>query len=192
MPHSRSSLFTVPARAQPHTLSLHDALPIYALTSCALYVVSSLWPARLSPYYPYSTPASALPALLLGLALLASLALVWRWRARRPALLVGWLWFLGTLVPVIGLVQVGGQSHADRYTYLPGIGLALALLFAPPPGALARALHGTLALACIPLLVATRAQAALWKDTRTLFGHALAVTRENALANQVYGNALLL
>src|SRR5689334_24147977 len=66
MPHSRSSLFTVPARAQPHTLSLHDALPIYALTSCALYVVSSLWPARLSPYYPYSTPASALPALLLG------------------------------------------------------------------------------------------------------------------------------
>jgi hypothetical protein len=148
-----------------------------ALLSTACYVGASFWPAGLSPYYPYARPTSALPALLLGVALLGSLLLAWRWRARRPALAVGWLWFLGTLVPVIGLVQVGGQSHADRYTYLPGIGLALALLCAPPPGTFARVLGWTLALACIPLFFATRAQAALWKDTRTLFGHALAVTR---------------
>jgi tetratricopeptide (TPR) repeat protein len=113
------------------------------------------------------------------------------------------------LVPVIGLVQVGAQSHADRYTYLPSIGLVIAVLFGAAPGAGAAAMTAAaseaaaaivekfrrrlgvaLVVACVPLLFATRAQAALWKDTRTLFCHALAVTNDNALAELIYGNAL--
>jgi len=163
-----------------------------ALASLAGYIAQSFWPAGLAPYYPYVEPASALPALGLCLALLGSLLLAWRLREQRPALLVGWAWFLGTLVPVIGLVQVGGQAHADRYTYLPGIGLLLALLFGLRSLPFGRGLGALLALGCLPLLFATRAQSALWKDTRTLFGHTLAVTRRNGLAQQVYGNALLM
>jgi tetratricopeptide (TPR) repeat protein len=167
-----------------------------ALLSVGRYLWATLWPAELSVYYPYITPRSAWPALVLGIVLAVSILLAWRLRARAPAVLVGWLWFLGTLMPVIGLVQVGGQSHADRYTYLPGIGLSIALVFGTRPwGArnpvALRVLSCVLAAACLPLLLATRAQAALWKDTRTLFGHALEVTSQNALAHQVYGNALL-
>ncbi len=163
-----------------------------AILSCGSYVGTTFWPVDLSVYYPYLRPASPWPAIGIGLALLAATALFWRLRRRNPALLVGWLWFLGTLVPVIGLVQVGGQAHADRYTYLPGIGLLVALLFGLRPAPFERGIGALLALGCLPLLLATRAQAALWKDTRTLFAHALAVTQRNALAEQVYGNALLL
>ena len=160
-----------------------------AVLATGQYLAATAWPSGLSVYYPYPTPESIWPALALALVLLATLVLLWRGCARRPAAWVGALWFLGTLVPVIGLVQVGGQSHADRYTYLPSIGLLLALCFGTRP---LRPLGWILAACCLPLLLATRAQAALWKDTRTLFAHALAVTRDNALANQVYGNALLI
>ncbi len=168
-----------------------------AALSVGRYLAATFWPRGLAPYYPYLTPASHLPALLLGLALALSVFAVWRLRERWPVLATGWLWFLVTLLPVIGLVQVGGQAYADRYTYLPGIGVVLVLVFGAREllarhSSLLRAGAVLLAATCVPLFLATRAQAALWKDTRTLFGHTLAVTRLNALANQVYGNALLL
>src|SRR5207244_2027968 len=122
--------------------------------------------------------------------------LAWRMRSRAPWFLAGWTWYVVALVPVIGLVQVGNQSHADRYTYVTTIGLVTAAVFGVRAFVVSRtawrvpAALLALVLQCV-LAARTIAQVALWKDTRTLFGHALLVTRENALANQVYGNALL-
>jgi tetratricopeptide (TPR) repeat protein len=124
----------------------------------------------------------------LDLAALCVLTLLaWRQRARRPYLLVGFLWFLGTLIPMIGLVQVGMQAYADRYTYFPSLGLCLAtsLLLAdlaqrarlPPPIAV---LAGAMLLGA--LAVATAKQVFVWHDTVTLFEHAIAVTGRNPVA----------
>ena len=99
-----------------------------AVVSYALYVAQSLWPRGLAVFYPYepSIPGWEIALSLCLLALVTALALALAPRA--PAFLTGWLWYLGTLVPVIGIVQVGVQAHADRYTYLPAIGLSLALV----------------------------------------------------------------
>jgi tetratricopeptide (TPR) repeat protein len=111
---------------------------------------------------------------------------------RRPWLLVGWLWYLGMLLPVLGLVQVGLQARADRYTYLPQIGLALALawgacdLAGPRPGA-RRALAGLALVSLAALATASRAQLAHWRDTRRLFERALAVTEGNYYAHNALG-----
>jgi protein O-mannosyl-transferase len=90
----------------------------------ALYVWKAFWPARLAVFYPH--PGAALAVWQIGLAALFVLTVttqVWRQRFARPYLLTGWLWFLGTLVPVIGLIQVGQQASADRYAYIPLIGI---------------------------------------------------------------------
>ena len=120
---------------------------------------------------------------------------VWQTRHTRPYLLVGWLWFLGTLVPVIGLVQVGGAALADRYTYLPSIGLFLAVAFGfrelaarfqLPKSAVAAAAVFILG-GC---LLATEHQLRFWRDSEALFRHALAVTRNNDIAHVNLGVAL--
>jgi tetratricopeptide (TPR) repeat protein len=108
---------------------------------------------------------------------------------------VGWFWFLGTLVPVIGLVQVGGQSMADRYTYLPLIGLFIMLCWSVPARALERrntkAITGVAAVAALAACVTlSRIQVGYWKDSETLFRHALGVTRDNWLAHNNLGAAL--
>jgi hypothetical protein len=115
------------------------------------------------------------------------------WKARRaPWLLVGWLWFLGTLVPVIGLVQVGRQAMADRYTYLPSIGLFLAIVWGVAELAgHRRVLLATATAVVIALLaVGTWRQAGYWKDSDALYRHALAVTRGNYLAHLGLAKAL--
>ena len=89
-----------------------------------------IWPARLAVLYPH--PGATLPfwEIASALLLLAGISiLAWLWRRRCPWLIVGWLWYLGMLVPVIGLVQVGLQAHADRYTYLPQIGLSIVVVW---------------------------------------------------------------
>ncbi len=166
-----------------------------AFVACALYLRNTFWPAGLAVFYPHPgrwpAPAVAASALLVAALCVAAV------RAARihPFITTGWFWFLGMLVPVIGLVQVGGQSHADRYAYLPHVGLfvalawgaaALARRWRAPPAALAVA-------AVLPLLacaVATRAQLHHWRDTETLFTRAVAVTNNNALAHNNLGNAL--
>ncbi|MSR61459.1 MAG: tetratricopeptide repeat protein [Planctomycetes bacterium] len=170
-----------------------------ALASYGVYLRESFWPARLAVYHPLASMVEADPLrVLLVPALLGALVLVgvslaaWRARARWPWFLVGWLWFLGTLVPVIGLKQVGTQAHADRYTYLPLIGVAwivgglgLELGRAWPR---ARFGLGALALAALGMLTfATRTQLATWQDTPTLFEHALTVTEKNHLAHAALG-----
>ena len=145
------------------------------------YLGMALWPWPLSPFYAFAERATlfkaALPSALL-LALASGFALAQR--DRRPYLLVGWLWFLAALLPTIGLVQVGGQALADRYTYLPMLGptvilvwggAGLARRWAVP--ARIQALAGGLPLAC--LLAVSWVQVGYWRDTETLFRHAYAV-----------------
>ncbi len=165
----------------------NGALAIWA------YVGRWLWPSGLAVFYPLPPrPPGLVPVAAAIAGVVLASALAWRWRARAPHLLVGWLWYLGTLVPVIGLVQVGHQAMADRYTYIPSIGLGLAAVWSlPEPRALGR--RGPLALCAaaagvlLALSVLTVRQLGFWRDDATLFGHALEVTGRNWLAEQVLG-----
>jgi tetratricopeptide (TPR) repeat protein len=156
------------------------------------YLGKTFWPTDLSIYYPY--PA-AWPAWLIGSAVVILAALTvgaWLNRTARPYLLVGWLWFLGTLVPVIGLVQVGGQAIADRYQYIPQLGLFIALVWlagdwvqrrAPGPwGAICAA--AMIVLTCGAL---TWHRLKDWKNSETLFTQALRVTEGNYIAHNNLG-----
>jgi hypothetical protein len=101
------------------------------VVSYAAYLWKMLWPSGLAAFYPHpGTSLASARVAISALALLAISALVLRQAARRPYLLVGWLWYLGTLVPVIGLVQVGSQAMADRYAYVPLLGIFVMLAFA--------------------------------------------------------------
>jgi tetratricopeptide (TPR) repeat protein len=121
---------------------------------------------------------------------------VWRLRSSRPYLAVGWLWYLGTLVPVIGLVQVGSQAMADRYMYLPLIGLGIAVAWGASD-ACARLPGGRAALpvaacaAIAALAVIASVQVRHWRDSASLFRHSLEVTRNNHVAHAYLGTALL-
>lgn len=164
-----------------------------ALLSYVTYIAKTFWPSRLAVFYPYPAAIPLWQAALAAAALAAvTLAAVRLWR-RAPYLTVGWLWFLGTLLPVIGLVQVGEQACADRYMYVPMIGLAIALTWGAAallrrwPRARA-ALAAAVLLACIS---ATRAQLAYWQNSETLFRHALAVTTGNDVAEHNLGDYLI-
>lgn len=159
-----------------------------ALVAYVAYLGKTFWPVKLAVFYPL--PASVpLGKILAAGALLALLTVLALWRLRRqPSLAVGWLWFLGMLVPVIGLLQVGRQAMADRYTYLPSIGLLIALVWGAaelasrwrvPRAALA---GGALVLIAV-LAQAANAQVRTWKDSLTLFRHALTATENNYLAH---------
>jgi hypothetical protein len=163
-----------------------------ALVSSTDYLGKLLLPRNLAVFYPLplAIPAWKAAAAALLLLLLTALA---AWRARRePWLLIGWLWFLGTLVPVIGLVQVGRQAMADRYTYLPSIGLFLAIVWgAAGLAGKRRPLLATAAAAVLLALAAvTRAQIGFWADSVILYRHALAVTSDNYLAHLGLAKAL--
>jgi tetratricopeptide (TPR) repeat protein len=176
-------------------ISLGDRIA-NAVWAYGAYLAKTLWPADLAVFYPL--PPGGHPAGEVALAVLLLLGLsagALRLAGRAPYLLTGWLWTLGTLVPVIGLVQVGSQAMADRYTYVPLIGIFLAAawgldaLVAGHPAA-----RGAAALAAVGALAAmfaaTRQQTAYWKDTETLFGRAVAVTSGNWLAHDFIGLSL--
>ena len=171
-----------------------------ALISYWRYVGQTLWPGDLTVFYPYDRVLSIAAIALAAAGLVVVTVAVLGLARKRPYLAVGWLWYLGMLIPVIGLVQVGGQAHADRYTYLPAIGLLVAVVWGladlvagSRPGRIAAAAAAAIALTGLAL--ATARQVALWQDTRTLFTHALAVTRDNLvgarMAHKHLGMALL-
>ncbi|MDZ4771518.1 MAG: tetratricopeptide repeat protein [Planctomycetota bacterium] len=167
-----------------------------AATAYVHYLRATFWPTGLAPIYPYDREISLLSVLfsLSGLAIVTVVCV--RVRTTRPHLFVGWAWFLGMLVPVIGLVQVGSQSHADRYTYLPSIGLAIALVFEGADFVTTRRawrIPAVVAFGAVlfALVATTRAQTSRWRDTRTLFDHTLRVTQDNPVALKVYGDMLL-
>jgi hypothetical protein len=160
------------------------------------YLEKTVWPSGLAPFYPHPHEHWRWgPVLVGGVVLLAvtvtSLAGARRW----PWLTVGWLWFLGTLVPVIGLVQVGDQARADRYSYVPHIGLFIALVWSAAavldrlrvPAALRAAAAGC---CLVPLSVLTWVQVDYWQDAGTVWEHALAVTSGNDRAHFNLANYL--
>lgn len=180
-------------------VSLNNVSLGYRLENAPLaaagYLQKIFWPAGLCAIYPMPDKISALPvALSVAVLLLISVA-AWRWRKSRPYFITGWLWFLGTLVPVIGLVQVGGQAMADRYTYIPAIGFFIALVFLgndfadwlQTPRIIRFGFAGLVSLACI---LATENQLQFWRDSETLFRRAIAVTENNSVAFINLGVAL--
>jgi len=220
-----SSVVTFLVQQRAGAVAAAAALPLAervqnAAVSYLLYLTMTVWPSGLAVFYPHphDTPENWLA--LAALVLIVVSALAWVWRRPRPYLAVGWLWFLGTLVPVIGLVQVGQQAMADRYTYLPLIGVFIAFAWGladligprcaselvaadgsprilPQPAKSApTAVGGYVYLAAGALLVlaacwtVTHAQVRHWQNSETLFRHALAVTTDNALAHESLGDAL--
>jgi len=167
-----------------------------AVVSYAKYLLLACWPNDLTVFYPF--PRRGIPAWqIIGAAflLIAITAFFFSQRKIRPYLIVGWLWFLGTLVPVIGLVQVGAQTMADRYFYIPSIGLFIAIVFGLADIAETRRVAPWLsaAIANVVLLVLatlTDAQIHRWNDSITLFKHALTVAPTNVIAEDNLGLAM--
>jgi protein O-mannosyl-transferase len=166
-----------------------------AFASYAIYVWKTLWPTHLAVFYPHPNDTLAIWEVISAIALLLAItasAIVFR--KQRPYLFTGWFWYLVMLVPVIGIVQVGEQGHADRYTYLPHIGLfLLAVWFAADVTAVHQsrsrfAVAAAVAIAIIAAL-AWRAfiQTSYWRNSETLWTHALAVTPDNDVAHNNLG-----
>ncbi len=195
-----SCLATVLAQRRGEAVAPLDLCPFglrlaNALSSYLAYIGKMLWPARLAAFYPGETSTLVWRAGLGVLLLIGVSILAIRSGQRHGYFLVGWLWYLGTLIPVIGVVQVGSQSMADRYTYIPLIGLFLIIAWGTPE-LMARWRYARLALpaaaACVLLAGAAlaRAQVRYWSDDTTLWKHALDVTDDNALAHNELGMAL--
>ena len=168
-----------------------------AVVAYAMYLWKMIWPSHLAPIYPH--PGNSLAAWQVAVSFLLLLAVtgaVLKFRARRY-LLTGWLWFLGTLVPVIGLVQVGDQAMADRYAYIPLIGIFVMIAWTASDLAASRKLGLAMRVvpaACILLALSfvTRRQLDYWSNNYDLWTHAVAVTDRNFIAQDNLGGALLL
>jgi len=182
--HAVSSLSNV-----PFGLRLENVVTAYAG-----YLGKMIWPLHLAVFYPLH---AAIPRTLVvesALILTGISVIAWRERKNSPWLLVGWLWFLGTLVPVIGLVQVGAQSMADRYTYFPLIGIFVAISFSVSAllehfSFLKKWLTASAIFVLGICVLLTEKQLSYWHDSETLFSHALAV-ENSEIAHTSLGSAL--
>jgi protein O-mannosyl-transferase len=201
-------LLLLSAAASVITLRLHrregtlaEAMPFAwrlknTFYSYCVYLGKLIWPSGLAVFYPH--PENSLPwwkAIVAAFVLLAISALIWRLRAK-PYLLFGWLWFLGTMVPMIGVVQSGRQGMAGRFMYIPMLGLFVALVWFFAEYASRVRLHQGLAAALFVLLVSpyvylTRKQIGYWHDSYSLFAYTLAVTKNNGIAETNMGAALM-
>jgi tetratricopeptide (TPR) repeat protein len=187
-------MMTMGAQSSSGAVKSMDQFPLMlrvtnALGSYGLYLAKAIWPTHLAVYYPLPTaPPWGLFAASM-LLLLAITGVAFAWRSRFPWLIIGWFWFLGTLVPVIGLVQVGTQAMADRYTYIPYIGLFVMLAWSVDYWVKKRDAFCVVALpVCIAVLVGctlvARAQLGYWRGSIPLFEHALQVTASNKFSSQ--------
>ena len=161
-----------------------------AVVSQAIYIVKMFWPARLAVFYPYPHDLPVWQIALSALLLAGISMVVLRERRSRPYLAVGWLWYLGTLVPVIGLIQVGAQARADRYMYLPMVGLSIMLAWGLPEVFKGKVAISGAIVACLACAALCEAQIQYWRNSETLFRHALDVTSGNYLAHHNLGVAL--
>ncbi|HEY0459571.1 MAG TPA: tetratricopeptide repeat protein, partial [Pyrinomonadaceae bacterium] len=176
------------------TISLSERL-VNAVVSYAKYVAMFFYPANLGVWYPFDNAFSA-PTVFAAVLLLTGVtaACLWQIRARKY-LFVGWFWFLGTLVPVIGILQVGRQALADRYTYIPYIGLSVSVVWLAAEIFARLKLNKTVAAAVsaaclLALMAAAFRQASFWKTSETLFARTLSVTGKNYLVKNNFCNYL--
>ncbi len=166
-----------------------------ALVSYSRYLGRMFWPENLAIFYPYSGQWGHWVVIGAGILLICITAIAWVKRREWPFMLMGWLWFCGTLVPVIGLVQVGGQSIADRYMYIPSLGILILVIWGVyeltrQRRYLAMAVSGVLVVALLVCCAATRRQLGYWRNSGTLMRHALDVTKDNYIAHANLGFAL--
>lgn len=167
-----------------------------ALVSYSAYLGKTFWPVDLAVYYPHQGGALPFAQVAFASLLFASLTVAGVFAARRrPWLTVGWFWYIGTLVPVIGVVQLGQQAMADRFSYLPSMGVAIALFWSAPAlkrlsAPLQAAAAALVAVALVALTWRSSAQVGFWRDNATLYRHALEVTRDNWLMRRNYGATL--
>jgi len=179
-------------RVQQSGGAVFEVLPLsarmeHALVSYCRYLGKLLWPTDLAVYYPHVShwPVAIVLACGAALAIVTTIAILLS--RRHPYFPFGWFWFLGMLVPVIGLVQAGSQSMADRYTYLPMIGILVIIVWGIHDLA-GRRRHWEIALSAVGVAAAvacialTYRQIGYWKDSETLFRHAIAVTEKNTIA----------
>jgi tetratricopeptide (TPR) repeat protein len=195
-----SSCITYMAQAKGGALAPIADLPAWARLLNALgayggYLWKTVWPARLAAFYPH--PMEAIPVGTTSaavLALIVGTAFAMRQRRVRPYIAVGWLWYVGTLVPVAGFVQVGLQSMADRYTYIPLIGIFIAVAWGAGELAGRSGFRIPVAVAAVGwlaiLAVVARNQAGYWRDTETLFTHSIETAGDSGFARNMLGASL--
>ncbi|HEU4385123.1 MAG TPA: tetratricopeptide repeat protein [Anaeromyxobacteraceae bacterium] len=197
-----SSVVTLLAQSQGGAVSSTGLIGVpdrigNAVLSYAAYLWKTVWPAHLAVAYPHPSLGpqglSWWGVAVAALVLAAASAFAHHQRARRPYLAIGWLWYLVTVLPVIGLVQVGVQAMADRYTYVPLVGIFAALAWLAAEMAERFRTPSAVAAGCAVAVLAcaglARRQVGTWKDSFTLFGHATAVTRDNWFALRNLGSA---
>jgi len=195
-----ASIVTFVAQNQGGAVATFESLPLEARVGNALisycrYLGKIFWPADLAVYYPHPGYWPLAEVMSAGMFLCGITVLLFVKRREYPYLLMGWFWFVGTLVPVIQLVQSGGQAIADRFTYVPSLGVLILIIWGVPE--LVRGWHqqkpalwvlGSVAI--ILCLTLTRQQLGYWKNGETLFRHTLEVTSDNELAHNNLGFAL--
>lgn len=174
----------------PLTVRLANSLHAYEA-----YIGKLFWPQDLAVFYPHPGTLFLWQTILSGLLITSVTALILKQSRSRPYLLVGWFWFLGTLVPVIGLVQVGLQAMADRYAYVPFIGLFIMLVWGVADLFAVRDKSRIAVIISLVFLIligglATRHQLQYWQSSRSLFAHALKVTEKNEIAHNNLAHAL--
>jgi tetratricopeptide (TPR) repeat protein len=197
-----SSCVTLYAQRVGGALGSAEVLPLQtrvenAIYSYVGYLGKAIWPARLAVFYPHPEGTLAQwKVIAAAVLILAVTLLVWRVRREHTYSLTGWFWYLVAMVPMIGIVQVGRQAMADRYAYLPFIGLFVIAVWSCAEASEQLAIpgiarRGVAALALIAYASVSFAQIGYWRDSYTLFSHALAVTNRNGVAEDNLGTALM-
>jgi len=184
-----------------NSLMPYDAVPMglridNALVSYTVYIGKLFWPVELSVFYPFPKSFPLWQPVAASLLLLSVTLAFWRLHRRKPYLIVGWLWYLGTLVPVIGLVQAGlWPAMADRFAYIPFVGLYIMIAWGCADIFIVQRPSRTffLLLASLVVILAARTwvQAAYWKNSLTLFEHAIELDENNIIAHNNIGRALI-
>lgn len=195
-----SAIITLIAQSSAGAIASAGAIPFLprvanALHSYLEYILKALWPVGLVPFYPRAAPG--VPQIIISILFIVAVSVTaWRLRATRPYLIVGWLFYVGTLVPVIGLVQVGDQAIADRYTYIPMIGIFVAVVWLIDEFATTYKVQGAFRISIAAVAVAicgalTWRQVRLWHDDIQLWSYTIDITKNNSVAEDNLGIALL-
>ncbi len=196
-----AGIITIFAEAKVGALPPLSSLPLElrlenALTSCLSYLVKTFWPVKLAVFYPHPGHIPATQTATASLILICISLTVLKAAKRRPYLAFGWLWYVITLLPVSGLIQVGSHAMADRYTYIPLIGIFIMLSWGVPELLQGRRRRGIILFlsagaALLLLMILSWRQAAYWQNSEMLYSHTASVTSGNYLAHSNWGAALM-